>query len=151
MRRFRSSTRPALPHQRGAAAIEFALVLPLFLLLFFGLVFFGVTLTLQHNLNHAAQIAARAGLAADPEKLGSDYEAKVKALAKAAAENALGWMSQDLKDDLEIASALTTVDDVSWLDVTVRLPKESHPLSSLAGFLSLDELTDLTGRAKLRL
>ncbi len=140
-------------NQRGAAAIEFALVFPIFLLLFFGLMFFGVSLTLQHNLNHAAQNAARAGLAVDPDAYPSPaaYESKIRERAKAEADLVLAWMSPALKSAIKVDSAVTTADGVYWLDVSVTLPKSSHPLATLAGFLSLDEFTDLTGQAKLRL
>jgi len=133
--------------QRGAAAVEFALVLPVFLLLFFGLVFFGVTFTLQHNLTHAAQIGARAGLIADPETLSTeDYEAKMFELARNAAKEVLDWMPEG---SIEITPARKTADGADWLEVTVKLSK--HPLSGLAGFLSLGEFTELTGHATLQL
>lgn len=45
--------------QRGAAAIEFAVVLPLLMLLAFGLIDLGRAVWIQSTLNYAAQAAAR--------------------------------------------------------------------------------------------
>lgn len=149
MTRLRTGGPVGAARQGGAAAIEFALVFPLFLLLFFGMVFFGISLTLQHNLTHAAQTAARAGLAVDPEEFPTPaaFEAKVKEQVKAEVDLALASMPAGIT----VNSTVTSESDVYWVNVTVTLPKDKHPLSTLAGFLSLDELTDLTGRARLRL
>jgi len=45
--------------QRGAAAIEFAVVLPLLMLFAFGLIDLGRAVWIQSTLNYAAQAAAR--------------------------------------------------------------------------------------------
>jgi Flp pilus assembly pilin Flp len=46
---------------RGAAAVEFALVLPILLLLVFGIVQFGITFTQWLEMEHAAREGARWG------------------------------------------------------------------------------------------
>ena len=48
--------------ERGAAAVEFALVLPLLLLLVFATIEFGWLINRETNLNHAAREGAREGL-----------------------------------------------------------------------------------------
>lgn len=49
------------PGERGQSLIEFAIVLPVFLLLFFGIVEFGIVLLDQTMLRNASRTAARAG------------------------------------------------------------------------------------------
>lgn len=46
-------------NERGAAAVEFALVVPLLLLIFFGIVNFGVIFAQELSLSNAARQAAR--------------------------------------------------------------------------------------------
>ncbi|MBZ0258666.1 pilus assembly protein, partial [bacterium] len=45
--------------ERGSATVEFALVLPILMLLLFGIIEFGRVLSVQHLLNTAAREGAR--------------------------------------------------------------------------------------------
>lgn len=54
----RRTARPA-PRDRGAAAVEFALLLPMLLLLLFGIIDFGRALNAQITLTQAAREGAR--------------------------------------------------------------------------------------------
>lgn len=60
--------------ERGAAAVEFALVLPILVLLLFGIVEFGRGYNAKVTLTHAAREGARALAvgAADPEQVTID-------------------------------------------------------------------------------
>jgi Flp pilus assembly protein TadG len=49
--------------QHGASAVEFALLLPLFLMLVFGIVVFGSYLTMVHDVQQLAAEAARTSVA----------------------------------------------------------------------------------------
>jgi len=53
-------------NQRGAAAVEFALVLPLLLAIFAGMVEMGVLIYNQQVLTNASREGARAGIVQDP-------------------------------------------------------------------------------------
>ena len=51
-----------LKSQKGATAVEFAIILPLLLLLIFGIIEFGLFLFNRHVITNAAREAARAGI-----------------------------------------------------------------------------------------
>ncbi|KVE27810.1 pilus assembly protein TadE [Burkholderia vietnamiensis] len=57
--------------QRGATAVEFAIMFPLFFMIFYAIVSFGMILLIQQSLTFAVSEGARAGLTYAPS-LGSD-------------------------------------------------------------------------------
>ncbi|MEK7788130.1 MAG: TadE family protein, partial [Chloroflexota bacterium] len=57
-----TSSRGARCHEYGAAAVEFALLLPLLMLLLFGIVEFGLALHRQQVLATASREGARVGI-----------------------------------------------------------------------------------------
>ncbi|MGX2040305.1 TadE/TadG family type IV pilus assembly protein [Methylocaldum sp. MU1018] len=82
--------------QKGAAALEFALVFPLFFVLFYGIVAYSLIMTLEQSLTHAAAEGARAAVAVDPAKFVGDaeaYKTKVEETACATVSEALAWLS----------------------------------------------------------
>lgn len=62
-RSWRRAARACLRGRGGSAAVEFALVAPLLLLLFAGITMFGLCLGVAHNLRQIAAEAARASVA----------------------------------------------------------------------------------------
>lgn len=73
--------RPQRGEQRGAVAIEFALVLPLFLMLVFGIIFFGFVFAQSLALGNAARQGARAGVVDDGTTTCGSVIDQVKAAA----------------------------------------------------------------------
>jgi len=57
----------ASKEQRGAELIEFALVLPAFLILLFSILFYSIVFFTDQSLSHAAQRAADSVVAVDPD------------------------------------------------------------------------------------
>ncbi len=89
-----------LQRQRGAAAIEFALLFMLFFVLFYALVSYAIAMWLQQSFQHAAEEGARAAIAVDPlaysssaDYLGSGVEPKVRSTVG----TALSWLPAKAK------------------------------------------------------
>lgn len=61
--------------ERGAAAVEFALMVPILILLIFGIAWFGIGYNRKQGLQAAAREGAR--LAALPQSTNTDIKAKV--------------------------------------------------------------------------
>lgn len=72
--------------ERGAAAVEFALVFVLFFVIMYGIVSYGIVFALKHSLTQAANEGARAAVR-DVGGLGSRIE-----LARTTAANAVAWL-----------------------------------------------------------
>lgn len=74
--------------ERGAAAVEFAIVVPLLLLLLFGIISYGMMLSFRQSLSQAAAEGARAAAVAPKSPTDPQYGPQQQAAAAIA--NALG-------------------------------------------------------------
>lgn len=74
--------------QRGAVAVEFALVFVIFFMVMYGIVAYGIVFAVEHSLTHAVNEGARAAVA-DVGGL-----AEREALAQATAKAAIAWMGK---------------------------------------------------------
>jgi Flp pilus assembly protein TadG len=144
-----SRTRAA---ERGAVAIEFALVFPLFILLLYGLVTYGLIFGLQHAMTAAAGNGARAAIACDPTDPGGHVECVVER-ARSAVSASLEWMpgttrerllgSDNSRVEVEVQSDATAG---AVVRVRIRYPDyRSHPLApvlSLPGIGAVPPVPD---------
>ncbi|MCA7902802.1 pilus assembly protein [Burkholderia cepacia] len=73
--------------QRGATAVEFAIVFPLLFVIFYGIVAFGMIFTIQQSLTFAASEGARAGLAYAPSLAARITNATTTA------QSVVGWLN----------------------------------------------------------
>ncbi|MBR8312076.1 pilus assembly protein [Burkholderia dolosa] len=73
--------------QRGATAVEFAIVFPLFFTVFYAILSFGMIFLIQQSLAAAASEGARAGLTYAPSLAARMTNAQT------AAQNVLGWLN----------------------------------------------------------
>jgi hypothetical protein len=110
-------------HQRGASAIELALLLPLLLLMLDGVLEFGLILHNQSVLTSATSLAARAGIAQGTPKLSN---AQIAALAVNATQDAL--------ISLTLTSA-PTVTVLQALDPTYLTPLQVSASYTFKGLL----------------
>jgi len=132
--------------RRGANAVEFALTLPIFVMLLAGFVDFGSMLYYRSGLNAAVYDACRAGATRDPGEGRVDV-ANVYARANSALQDSLDDMGfDDLPTDPEYQIyelATTTEVPVIVLECEMTIPWE--PLWGMA------EERDLFARSVIRM
>lgn len=125
----------SLPHkQKGAAAIEFALVFILFFAVFYGVVAYTLPLLMVQSFNEAAAEGVRQAVAVDPTTTGTGYAALVRSTATGKALAALTW----LPTALNFSQSYITADYAgagSTLTVYIKYP--SSNINSVLPFLTL--------------
>ena len=85
--------------QRGAALIEFALVLPILLALLVGTIYYGYVFVLDAAVTHAAKQGAQAAVAVNPAAFDGGYEAEVVARVSASVSRNLEWLPAGVPDE----------------------------------------------------
>lgn len=78
-----------LSSEKGAAIVEFALIVPLLLLLIFGMIEFGILLYNQHMLTNASREGARRGIVSAGETGARITKAEISEVINAYCENRL--------------------------------------------------------------
>ncbi|MAA74349.1 MAG: hypothetical protein CMN28_06540 [Salinisphaeraceae bacterium] len=95
--------------QSGAAMIEFALVLPILLLIVVGTIYYGYVFVIEMALENAAQEAAVAAAAIQPAdyETQAQYLAAVDAVVDRVAEDNLDWLPVSVRSGFssDVASA----------------------------------------------
>ncbi|NWD09132.1 TadE family protein [Pseudomonas gingeri] len=134
---------PSLPgKQKGAAAIEFALVFVIFFAVLYGLVSYSLPLLMMQSFNAATAEAARQAVAVDPNAVG--YPALVQTTAKAAAQQRLGWIPMAL--NFQNGDITTQFTDAKVLTVTISYPtsrlRNVLPFLVLPGIGTVPNLPD---------
>ncbi|MCF5051586.1 pilus assembly protein [Pseudomonas syringae] len=94
--------------QKGAAAIEFALVFVIFFAVFYGLISYSLPLLLMQSLNQAAAEAVRQAMAIDPVSAGSEYSQRLTDRAKDTVEAQLKWMPKSFQFSRNLVTATYT-------------------------------------------
>lgn len=135
--------------ERGAAIVEFALVVPLFLFILFGLIAFGLMLALKQSVTQSAEEGARAsiGVFLPAGATQAMEEAEREQRAFAAAKDGLEWLgdkcckSPDGRFAGEDPGASITIDPnviecpnapgVDCMRVRVSYPYRERPLVPL--------------------
>lgn len=94
---------------KGAALIEFALVLPLLLAIIVGILYYGYAFVLVSAAQNAAKLGVESAVGVSPLK-SPGYEAAVTKTAKNAAKNALDWLP---KDTVIVSASIGSLPDPS--------------------------------------
>ena len=118
-------------NQKGAVAIEFALVFVLFFAVFYGIVSYSLPLLLMQSFNQSTAEAVRRSVAVDPSAPG--YAATVQATAAAELNRQLAWIPAALNFNAATDSTITFVAGV--LKVKVDYP--TSKLNRVVPFLVL--------------
>jgi Flp pilus assembly protein TadG len=115
--------RQHLQRQDGVAAVEFAIVSMVFLVILFGILTYGFIFSLDQSLNHAAEEGARAAIS-------STSPATAMTLAHAAAKQRLNWMGSRIQDSdiVEAVAACPNDATVSCITVTITYPWNTRPI-----------------------
>lgn len=112
---------PSLPRkQKGAAAIEFALVFLIFFAVFYGMVSYCLPLLMMQSFHEATAEALRRSVAVDPVAAGSGYTAQVQTTAIQAAATRLAWIPPSF--NFNAANNITAVYTGGILKVTITYP-----------------------------
>ncbi|PZO02896.1 MAG: pilus assembly protein TadE [Alphaproteobacteria bacterium] len=106
--------------ERGSAAVEFALVGPMFILLLIGTVVYGGWMWMAQGVQHLAAEGARAAIAG----INADERA---ALARSAVSDSLEGTILDAK-----SVQVSVVSDAGAVRVTIIYDASGHPLMALA-------------------
>jgi Flp pilus assembly protein TadG len=138
--------------QKGAAAIEFALVFMIFFAVFYGLVSYSLPLLMMQSFNNATAEAVRQGVAINPGV--SNYNNVVITQANAALTSQLSWLPSALAFNATTDALVTFNGKV--LSVAINYPKSKltqvMPVLTLPGIGDVPNLpTYLSAQASLQL
>ena len=138
--------------QKGAAAIEFALVFIIFFAVFYGLVSYSLPLLLMQSFNAATAEAVRQSVALDPNT--ANYNTVIVTRAKAVLTQQLGALPSSVNFNVN-TDASATYTTGKLLTVRIDYPKaklaQIIPLLSLPGIGTVPNLpATLSAQASLQ-
>ncbi|KAB0491806.1 TadE/TadG family type IV pilus assembly protein [Pseudomonas vancouverensis] len=117
--------------QKGAAAIEFALVFIIFFGVFYGIISFSVPLLLMQSFNQSTAEAVRSSMALDPTTPG--YQAALLARAKSVLTTQTQWIPAALNFNVNTDASFDYTGGV----LTVRISYPSSKIGAVIPFLNL--------------
>lgn len=143
--------RPA--KQKGAAAIEFALVFVVFFAVLYGVISYSLPLLVMQGFHQSTAEAVRRSVAVDPTLAPALYKQTVEQRAKDVMVEQLSWLPASLKPPTLKTTAVYDA-TAGVLTVTVSLPataiKAIMPMLILPGNITVPNLpTTLTSQSSL--
>lgn len=137
--------------QKGAVAIEFALVFIIFFAVFYGLVSYSLPLLLMQSFNQSTAEAVRRSVALDPST--ANYDTAVRNIATTELTRQLAWIPAALNFNVATDTSATYTGGV--LTVTINYPtsklNQVLPFLVLPGIGSVPNLpATLTARSSLQ-
>lgn len=145
---------PSARAQRGAAAIEFAIVFVLFFAVFYAIVSYSLAMLLAQGMTQAAEEGVRAAIAVNPLSFATDaeYDSAVQAQARARIEDALEWLPAKARAQNRIETLVVG----NVISVTITYPNYKN--NGLVPTLTLPLIgdvpripDDLVGKASLQI
>lgn len=140
--------RPGRRSSRGAASVEFAVVVPVLLVLMLGIVYYGVILAMQQMLTLAAEEGARAALRYQPsntQRVAAAYAAVASVLP-----TSLSTLVQTNQNSTPLVNC-QSVAGMQCLSVVLTLPVTSGNTPLLPAIPLLPAPATLTGSAVVQL
>lgn len=122
--------------QKGAVAIEFALVFVIFFAVFYGLVSYSLPFVLMQSFNQATAEAVRRSVAVDPNTPG--YATVVQSTASDTLKQQLSWVPSALNLVIGVDTSAVYNSGNGTLTVTVNYP--TSKLNQVIPFLVLPGL-----------
>lgn len=137
--------------QKGAVAIEFALVFIIFFAVFYGLVSYSLPLLLMQSFHQSTAEAVRRSVALDPST--ANYDTAVRTVATTELTRQLAWIPAALNFNVATDASATYTGGV--LTVTINYPtsklNQVLPFLVLPGIGSVPNLpATLTARSSLQ-
>ena len=121
--------------QKGAAAIEFALVFVIFFAVLYGVLSYSLPLLLVQSFNNSTAEAVRRSVAVDPTLTAAAYKKAVESVAQGVLDDKLRWVPKAVAPSL----VKTVLYDAGVLTATVTL--ESDKLAALMPVLKLGTIS----------
>ncbi|MFW9079436.1 TadE/TadG family type IV pilus assembly protein [Pseudomonas sp. P2757] len=122
----------ALPRkQKGAVAIEFALVFVIFFAVFYGIVSYSLPMLLMQAFTQSTSEAVRRSVALDPST--ADYATAVQTVARTELARRLAWLPASLNFNATTDASVTYVGGL----LTVRINYPTSKLNQALPFLVL--------------
>ena len=126
---------PIARDERGAAAVEFALVLPILVVLGFGIIDFGRLLYTYNNLTSAVREGARFAAVQTAAKVGNTAAIQGRVSDYIAAFGGTPVANSQIEVTLDAAPPATRF-------ITVRIDAyEFEPITPIAGLIGLGDIT----------
>jgi Flp pilus assembly protein TadG len=120
-----------LRSERGVAALEFAIVSQLLLLLLYGMLMYGFVFALDHNMTQAAAEGARAAIS---------QTTNIATYAAQAAKDHLNFgQAKQYANVTASVAACASDPTIQCVTVTITYDNRAHPV--LPGFLGMQYLT----------
>lgn len=132
----------------GAAAVEFALVVPLLLVLVFGMITYGYMLSFRQGMSQGTSEGARAG-AVWAAAYKTDQDSDRVAAAKTQIDNALSSYGVSCADGATCTVTIAACGTARCVTVTVSYPYEAEPLTPAFPLVPLPETLTYTATARV--
>ena len=133
--RTRPANRSAIPcRRRGAAAVEFALIAPLFLLLLAGIIEFGQAFRIQHAVSNASRRGAR--LAAMEGATSSQVEQQIKEHGARTLQVDPSAVAVGIAVNGQAGASLADAETGAEISVTVSIPYSEAGVGFFAHMLT---------------
>lgn len=139
----------ARKNQRGAAAVETALVFSLFFSLLWGGLSYALPFFMLQVMNNATSEAVRAAVAADPGKGQSAYSAKLTELATSKLATGYDWLPTSMKAGLVSSITISSVAGQSMLIVKLTYPNYgTNPIIPVLNLPGVGPVPNISGNLK---